>query len=72
MGNVDRHPSKRTALLQPRTHDASWLRLVADLRAGLDPFGSSEPFVEPLRGLQTRELRSPELFRQWFGAAFAT
>jgi len=49
-----------------------WDRMVDDLRAGLDPFASAEPFVEALSGLQTRELQDADVFLRLFGgAAFA-
>lgn len=36
------------------------------LPAALDPLIESGPFVEPLRGLETRELREPDVFRHFF------
>lgn len=34
--------------------------------AALDPLTESGPFQEPLRGLVTRELREPDVFRHFF------
>ncbi|QTN23003.1 hypothetical protein HZ992_23290 [Rhizobacter sp. AJA081-3] len=34
--------------------------------AALDPITESGPFQEPLRGLVTRELREPDVFRHFF------
>lgn len=34
--------------------------------AALDPLTESGPFVEPLRGLVTRELHEPDVFRHFF------
>ena len=34
--------------------------------AALDPLVESGPYVEPLRGLVTRELREPDVFRHFF------
>lgn len=34
--------------------------------AALDPLMESGPFQEPLRGLVTRELREPDVFRHFF------
>ena len=44
------------------------LRTVWDqtLPAALDPLVESGPFAEPMRGLATRELREPDLFRHLF------
>ena len=36
------------------------------LPAALDPLHESGPFQEPLRGLVTRELREPDVFRHFF------
>ncbi|MBX3603842.1 MAG: hypothetical protein KF788_01145 [Piscinibacter sp.] len=36
------------------------------LPASLDPLVESGPFVESLRGLETRELREPDVFRHFF------
>jgi hypothetical protein len=38
----------------------------ATVPAALDPLQESGPFVEPLRGLVTRELREPDVFRHFF------
>ena len=38
----------------------------ATMPAALDPLTESGPFVEPLRGLVTRELREPDVFRHFF------
>jgi len=38
----------------------------ATLPAALDPLMESGPFQEPLRGLVTRELREPDVFRHFF------
>jgi hypothetical protein len=34
-----------------------------------DMMASAERFDEPVRGLQTRELRSPDIFQRFFGAS---
>jgi hypothetical protein len=39
------------------------------LPASLDPAPQPEPFRETLRGLVMREVREPEVFRHFFGAA---
>lgn len=36
------------------------------LPAALDPLVESGPFVERLHGLETRELREPDVFRHFF------
>lgn len=36
------------------------------LPAALDPLVESGPFVEPLKGMVTRELREPDVFRHFF------
>lgn len=36
--------------------------------ASLDALPPSEPFRETLRGLSTREVREPDVFRHFFGA----
>lgn len=36
------------------------------IAAALDPLTESGPFHEPLRGLVTRELREPDVFRHFF------
>jgi hypothetical protein len=38
----------------------------ATMPAALDPLQESGPFVESVRGLVTRELREPDVFRHFF------
>jgi hypothetical protein len=38
----------------------------ATMPAAFDPLIESGPFVEPLHGLVTRELREPDVFRHFF------
>lgn len=38
----------------------------ATMPAALDPLQESGPFVESVRGLATRELREPDVFRHFF------
>ncbi|HEU4458689.1 MAG TPA: hypothetical protein VFR90_06160 [Methylibium sp.] len=42
---------------------------VETMPADLDFTPPSEPFCEPLAGLQTREVHEPEVFRLFFGEA---
>jgi hypothetical protein len=46
------------------TITAAWVETVA---AELDLTPPSEGFCEPLKGLQTREVHEPEIFRLFFG-----
>jgi len=68
---LDRHRSvaPRAGFVPALRAFGSWDRMVADLRVGLDPFPSSEPFDEPLTGLQTRELQGADVFQRLFGFA---
>ncbi len=50
---IESHPAFRTA----------WN---PTLPAALDPLVESGPYLEPLHGLVTRELREPDVFRHFF------
>jgi len=71
--NTPRHHrlARRVGFVSTLRAIGSWDRMVDDLRVGVDPFASSEPFVEPLSGLQTRELQGKDVFHRLFGAGFA-
>ena len=70
MRKLERHTGTApAALLVPGLRETGgWDRMVTDLRAGLDPFPASDPFDEPMSGLQTRELHGDDLFVSLFGA----
>jgi len=62
--------SLTSTLLSQMAHSAETRRLVSDLlaaQAAREALSSPVPFDEPLSGLQTRELREPDVFSRFFG-----
>jgi hypothetical protein len=57
------HHGVRNEFQNSSTFNSVW---DATLPAALDPLQESGPFVEPLHGLVTRELREPDVFRHFF------
>ena len=65
----------RTRRTTPPDTAAAWLP-DADWEVGVsltgyDTLAAAEHFHEPVRGLQTRELLAPSIFRRFFGALTA-
>lgn len=57
------HRGKPNEFQNSSSFNSAW---DATVPAALDPLQESGPFVEPLRGLVTRELVEPDVFRHFF------